>query len=485
MNIMVKWLLIAGVFAFLAALAVVRGILAVVLVFGAALGVIMVVSALAGIASIVFAVLPVAKVPLSYNFRNLQIRWKTSLVTGVAFIVVIGLLVVMLAFVRGMYDATQGTGHPGNVIALADGSTDETFSNLPGNVSVAELPSELQKQVVKDGGEFLAVKEVYVVVSQKLPQPKPNGQRHRFVQMRGIDNARLAAKVHQIELQPGGKWFSSSGVREIPSPLPSPPGGEGKVRGTAYEIVVGEGVARDLGSDLGKPTVQVGDIVQIGPAKWYVSGIMKSAGSSFGSEIWAKDTLIGETFGRRNSYSSFMVRTADADSARKAADLLKQARASYSLSAMPETEYYAKLGETTQQYLWAIVFVALWMGVGGTLGVMTTMFAAISNRAKDIGVLRLLGFKRTQILMSFLFESLLIAFIGGLLGCLIGSLVNGLSATSVVGGATGGGKSIALELTVDSPILLTAMGFALIMGAVGGLIPALSAMRLKPLESLR
>lgn len=465
-------LLVLGVLVGIVLSIVFLGFTALIVIVGT-VAVFAAVAAAVGVISIIYAFLPVTKVPISYNLRNLQVRWRTSFVTGIAFVVVILLLVVMLAFVRGMYSATQGTGHPGNVIALADGATDEAFSNLPANVSVAELPSELQKQVAKDGGQFLAVREVYVVVSQKLPKPQPDGPRHRFIQMRGIDKPLIAAKVHRIELQPGGKWFSPSGVKQL------------SANETAHEIVLGEGIARTLGSDLGKPTVQVGDVVEIGPQKWYVTGVMKSSGSSFGSEVWARDTPIQENFGRRNSYSSFIVRTADAETARQATALLKKSSVGDALSAMPETEYYAKMSETTQQYFWAIVFVSVWMGVGGTLGVMTTMFAAISNRTKDIGVLRLLGFKRTQILMSFLFESLVIAFAGGLVGCLIGSLVNGLSATGVLGGMTGGGKSIALELTVDSTILSAGMVFALVMGSIGGLIPSLSAMRLKPLESLR
>jgi ABC-type antimicrobial peptide transport system permease subunit len=116
---------------------------------------------------------------------------------------------------------------------------------------------------------------------------------------------------------------------------------------------------------------------------------------------------------------------------------------------------------------------------------MNTMFAAISQRTKDIGVLRILGFKRWQILVSFFLESLAIALIGGAIGCALGYLVNGVTATSIVSGGQGGGKTVILRLIVDANIVAAAMLFTLIMGALGGLLPALSAMRLKPLESLR
>jgi ABC-type antimicrobial peptide transport system permease subunit len=100
-------------------------------------------------------------------------------------------------------------------------------------------------------------------------------------------------------------------------------------------------------------------------------------------------------------------------------------------------------------------------------------------------VLRILGFRRWQILVSFFLESLAIALLGGLLGCALGYLVDGLTATSIVTGSGGGGKTVILKLVVDLNILSAGLLFTLVMGAIGGLLPALSAMRLRPLESLR
>ena len=125
------------------------------------------------------------------------------------------------------------------------------------------------------------------------------------------------------------------------------------------------------------------------------------------------------------------------------------------------------------------------MAVGGIFGVMNTMFAAISQRTADIGVLRLLGYDRRQVLVSFLLESLLIALVGGGLGCLLGSLVDGWSATSVVANGPGGGKFVVLKLVVDAPIIASGLLLTLAMGILGGLFPAIWAVRLKPLEVLR
>ena len=214
---------------------------------------------------------------------------------------------------------------------------------------------------------------------------------------------------------------------------------------------------------------------------------MKSAGLTYGSEIWADATLVGDLFGKK-VYNSVFIRTKDPRFAEPVAQFLSDPdkTGKIPLKAMTETAYFATLGETNRQFLFAIVFVAIIIGIGGIFGVMNTMFAAISQRTKDIGVLRLLGFARWQILVSFFLESMMIALMGGLVGLTLGALVDGATATSIVSsGQGGGGKSIVLRLTVDANTLAVAILYTLGMGAIGGLIPSLSAMRLRPLESLR
>jgi ABC-type antimicrobial peptide transport system permease subunit len=117
---------------------------------------------------------------------------------------------------------------------------------------------------------------------------------------------------------------------------------------------------------------------------------------------------------------------------------------------------------------------------------MNTMFAAISQRSKDIGVLRILGFARWQILVSFFLEALLLALVGGLIGCALGLLADGWTASSIVSsGYGGGGKSVVLKLVVDTKILLSGLVFALGMGVLGGLVPSLTALSSKPLSAVR
>ena len=135
--------------------------------------------------------------------------------------------------------------------------------------------------------------------------------------------------------------------------------------------------------------------------------------------------------------------------------------------------------------LFAILFVAVVVGIGGILGLMNTMFAAISQRIKDIGVLRILGYSGIQVMAAFLFEAMLLAIIGGLLGCAAGALGDGFTASSIISSGAGGGKNVVLRMTVDTPILLAGMTTAFIMGFLGGLLPAVNATFVKPLEALR
>lgn len=462
--------------------------------------------------------LMIGKVPLAYNARNLIVRWRIAGLTALAFTVVVGLLVALLAFVNGMYKLNEGTGIPGNVFVLSDGATDELFSNLGyGDTDNAlrvvvnldpdgnplRTPVRVQRAVraadgtltpLAPGAEppagqpavFLASKEIYFVVSQPVPVKEGEKPRRRLLNMRAIDDASVASAVHNIALHPGGQWFSSVGVREAPAQEVTE---EGKPKRKTYiECVLGEGAAGTLGVDVDKPRLQPGDTFQLGDLDWVVTGVMKAEGTTFGSEIWVKNfDPVTKTFGKAGTYTTMVVRT-DLDTPEAAKALAYHLQNRYTAAkfkAFPEPEYYAELTKTNDQFLTWIVAVAVIMAVGGVFGVMNTMFASIAARIKEVGVLRILGFKRWQILISFMLESLAIAFVGGLVGCLLGSLANGFEARSTLSGGQGGGKSVALKMVVDYQTVAAGMLFTLIMGRLGGLVPALSAMRMEILDSLR
>jgi cell division protein FtsX len=430
-------------------------------------------------AVILAALLLASKVPLSYNLRNLRVRWKTTLATALAFTVVVALLMIMHAFATGIQRLSQGSGRPANVIVLSDGASDELYSNLPVSES-----SEVARQegVLRDeASRSLCSREVYLLINQPVFGPEGQRAKHRFLPIRGVEEPEISALVHGLELA-SGTWFSQAGVREMSA------GVQTTASASAYaqvEAVLGEGLAREFGRDREKESLEVGDVFSFGPRQGIVVGIMRGAETTFGSEVWAKRQKVGEIFGKENLYTSIVLRTGGPMQAKRLADWLSRDFKKTPVSAMTEPEYFAKMAEANLQLLGSIYFVAGIMALGGVFGVMNTMFAAVRQRTTDIAVLRILGFSRWQVLVSFLLESLVVAALGGVLGCVLGYLVNGVDTNSVVGTSGGGMKRIAFQMVVDGNTLAAAVLFTLIMGFLGGLLPSVSAMRSRPLESLR
>lgn len=423
----------------------------------------------------------IGKVPASYNVRNLLVRWKTTLMTALAFTMIVSLMTIMMAFVRGMYSLTESSGQPGNVVILASGSTDEGFSTLAfDDVKNVERMSGIE---TGPDGKRLASKEVFVVGNQQIPAKPGEKSRRRFVQIRGLEDPALAGQLHGIALKAGGHWFSEAGIEEGAAGDKTGEG-EPKSGGNLIQAVLGSGIASEMARDRGaERPLDVGDTFELADRTWKITGVLDSLGSTFDSEIWVKRQIAGEYFGKPSSYSSVVVRTAGEEQAKALATQVQESKET-ALNAIPEKTYYSNMAETSKQFLYAIVVVVLVMGIGGVFGVMNTMFAAISQRTKDIGVLRILGYRRRQILISFLLESLVLAFVGGVLGCAVGCLADGWTARSMVSSGAGG-KSVVLALVVSKEILAAGLLLSLVMGLIGGLIPALSAMRLRALESLR
>ena len=404
----------------------------------------------ASLVAIVFTLLLVwaAKIPLIYNLRNLQLRYRTTLLTAVAFTMVIGVLTFMMGFINGLRVLTQSSGIPENVIVLSQGSTDEGISTLAYEdmSDIAQLP-----------------------------------------QVKRLDDPIVSANVHGFVLLPGSSWFSEAGVRAN-FDADKPP---------MVEVVLGEGIARELGADRSpaaivsakdKARLSPGDVIQLESRTLFVAGILKTEGTTFDSEVWAKRSVIGPIFGK-NNYTTLVLKTQSKESAEELESFLtgKDPDNKYEkarVNAFTEPNFFKSLGQTNLQLLIGTIFVAIIMAFGGVMGVMNTMFAAISQRMKDIGVLRLLGYGGWQILISFLLESMLIALIGGLLGCAIGFLSNGFSMTSVVSNGPGA-KAVVFRIVVDAGVLGIGLALSLMMGFFGGLLPAQSAIRLKPLDSLR
>ncbi len=151
------------------------------------------------------------RVPIQYSLRNLIVRWRTTLLTSLAFTLVIGLMIVMLAFVNGMSRLTEQSGQPGNVIVLSDGAIDELFSNFK-YTETSDV--ERQPGVLRDeNNRPMCSRETYLVAIQDTGTEKDNRPQRRFVQLRAIEDPEMAARIHGIGLYPGGQWFSEAGVQ--------------------------------------------------------------------------------------------------------------------------------------------------------------------------------------------------------------------------------------------------------------------------------
>jgi ABC-type lipoprotein release transport system permease subunit len=414
-------------------------------------------------------------VPMKYNLRNLRVRWKNSLLVTVAFALVVALLVVMLSLVNAMYRLMERSGHPANVIVMSEGATDELFSNLGGGdvsngqyevVTLDDRDRPLQTPVVvqhfdRDGEKVrLYSRETYLVASQPIPGGPTNAPGWRFVQIRGVADPDVAGLVHGMHLRDGGRWFA--GVATVEGEL-------GQI-----EAVIGEGIARQFGADVGRSALVEGDTFELAGRTWRVTGVLRSEGSTFNSEIWADALYVRRLF-HKDVWTTVVYRVFP-ESAENARHSAYHVRTRYKdkVHAQPETDYYAELSENNRQLLFAILFVASVAALGGVFGLMNTMFAAIASRAADLAVLRVLGFRRWQIAVSLLLESVGLAFAGGLLGCGAALFADGLPVMSMVSSGGVSGKTVMLNLAVEPTVLMTGLLFALTLGRLGGLIPALS-----------
>jgi putative ABC transport system permease protein len=379
-------------------------------------------------------------VPVSYNIRNLIVRWKTTLMTASGFTLVVAAMIVMLAFVNGLKAVCTTSGELENVIVLDDGASDEIYSRLDTRtVTVAES----FEGVLRSSNRPLASRELFVPVIQ----PDASGGT-RLLQARGV--LAEAFSVHtQFKIVQGRRFEPSQS-----------------------EVCIGHGVKRELG-------LALGDRLQLGRKEWTVVGVFESGGSSFEAEIWCDLNELAAHFRRQGAFTSVVLRTTSPQAARSLAQGLAQTR-KLAVEAKVERAYYEQQAEQTNVILSGGLVIAAFMAIGAVFGVMNTMFAAIAHCTKDIAVMRMLGFTRLHIMTSFLLEALMISAVGGVLGCAVGYAANGLTRTTSIGN-----RSVEFAFQVDQPILLSAAAFALAMGLVGGILPALAAKRVRPLESLR
>jgi putative ABC transport system permease protein len=383
-------------------------------------------------------------IPLAYNLRNLVVRKTTTVMTALGIALTVAVLVADLALVAGLQTAFQTTGHPLQALVMRKGSNSELSSSVTREAfqTLKAKPS----LAVSETGEPLASPEIITVIN--LPSvDSPNGMN---VTLRGLSQVGIG--MRDVKTQQG-RWFQ--------------PG--------QREVVVGKSVAKRY------PNAQPGKRLRFGRGDWEVVGVMDTGESATGSEIWGDLNQIGADFNRQDTVSSVLVRATDAAAMTALINSLNDDRG-LNVSALAEREYYARQTSAGAPLQFFGLLVAVIMAVGSSFAAMNTMYAAVARRAKEIGTLRALGFSRGSILLSFLIESLLLALVGGVLGCLLALPLNGVT-TGVGSFATF--SEIAFNFRVGPPAMLTGIMFALVVGAIGGLFPARNAARKEILTALR
>src|SRR6516162_8357400 len=249
-------------------------------------------------------------IPLSYNFRNLRVRWRTTLMTASGFTLVVAALVVMLAFINGIEAACATTGEPENVILLSKGNNDEVLSQMERGL-VAQV--ENTRGVALDASsQPVASRELFMVVHHRNDE---TGE-FRFLQVRGV--LPVAFRVHSQLL-----------VRE----------GRGFKRGQS-EVIIGQAVRRET-------HLQVGDFIDMGRKRWKITGVFEAGGSAFESELWCDLNKLASQFRREGMYSSVILRTSSQHGAEELAEQLSASR-SVNVEAMTEPKYYQKQSEQTK-----------------------------------------------------------------------------------------------------------------------------------------
>jgi putative ABC transport system permease protein len=384
-------------------------------------------------------------IPFSYSFRNLWTRKWTSILTagGMALVTFVFAAVLMLA--QGLQQTLIDTGSPDNVIVLRGGAETEVSSAIDrGSAALIEV----QPEVALNGrGEPMASKEALVLVT--VPKKRTNAPTN--VVVRGVGS-------HAMNLRPQVKLIAGRTFR---------PG--------SREVIAGKSIAETVkGGSLGQT-------LSFALSQWNVVGVFDAGKTAFNSEVWGDSDQLLSAF-RRTTYSDVILKVPGQEAFEELKNRLEN-DPRLSVQVKREIAFYQQQSEVMAKFIRILgLATTMFFSIGAILGAMVTMYSAVANRTAEIGTLRALGFKRGNILVAFLAESLLLGLIGGIVGVAGGSLLQ-LLTISTVNWTTFSELAFGFELTPS--IAAFTMAFAVAMGFVGGLLPAWRAARLKIVDALR
>jgi ABC-type antimicrobial peptide transport system permease subunit len=385
------------------------------------------------------------RLPLRYTVRNLWTRKLTTVLTagGMALVVFVFAAVQMLD--TGLRATLVATGQPDNILVTRRGANAEISSGVDrAQASIVEAQPEIATGA---DGRRLVSKEVVILITL----PKRQSGQATNVTTRGIGEAGIA-------LRPQVRFVQGRAFR----------------RGAA-EVVVGKSLAERF------ENTAIGSLLRFGGREWRVVGIFDSGGAAFDSEVWTDADQLMQAF-RRQSYSTVIARLVDGgalEAIRKRLESdprltvdVKNERVFYEEQSQALSKFISYLGLTL-----SIIF-----SIGAMIGAMITMYAAVANRVGEIGTLRALGFRRSAVLGAFLFEAVLLGAIGGILGIALASFMQLIQISTLNWQSF---AELAFSFTLTPRIAAGSFVFALVMGVLGGFLPAVRAARLSIVDALR
>jgi putative ABC transport system permease protein len=380
------------------------------------------------------------------NLRTMPQRLGSSgvAVVGIAGVVVV--LVSVLSIAAGFTAAMQGSGSPARALVMRSGADSEMTSGLSG----PEVDLVKQAPGIRlDERSAIASAELYVVID--LPKKSTNSPAN--VPMRGIEPRALQVReeVSMVEGRP--LEFGTN------------------------EVIVGRGAS---GQFVG---LTVGQEVVSGQNTWVVVGIFEAGGGVAETEIWCDARVLQGAYRRGNTFQTVLARLDSSETFDSFRDWLT-ANPQLNVQVRRETEYYAQQSRALTSLIQGLGFgIAALMGIGAVFGAILTMYTAVSTRSREIATLRALGFNAVSVVVSVLAEALALGAIGGVIGGLAAYLAFNGYQTSTMNFQTFSQVAFAFKVTPE--LLVLGLAYALAMGLIGGLLPAVRAARLPIPTALR
>jgi len=385
-------------------------------------------------------------IPVVYNFRSVKARWTSAIVAVLGIAGTVGVFIAMLSLARGFRATLVSSGSYDNALVLRAGSTSEMTGAVP--LASSKILQDAPGVARAAGGPLITTEAVLVA-----PIPLIATGTDANVQIRGVSPNVLSIRNNFKIAE--GRMFQ--------------PG--------LSEVIVGKNATKSYKG------LALGDALSMGDTQWKVVGVFDAGGSAFDSEVWCDAHLLNGAFKRpEDSYQSVTVHLASASSFEQFKDFVT-ADPRLNVDVTREIDYYSKQSTRMTQLITILGgLVASVMAIGAIFGALNTMYSAVAERGREIATMRALGFGATAVVFSFLIEALLISFVGGALGAVAVLPLNGLT-TGAMNWQTFSHMQFAFQIT---PILLfIGLIFALVMGVLGGLPPAIRAAQRPVATALR